>query len=169
MYEDKDNNRILMRDGTTVVSSFEYARRLHRETLGEHVKCLSDRDSELYEYINSESITYDESTEEPKPHKTTEFSKDEIESMIKEYPRYIDSDDFNKRLKTELDFFTKYDKLDFIADLMALIIRFKEDGIIWGVGRGSSCSSLIMYIIEVNDINPLEYNIPFSEMSKEEE
>lgn len=167
MYEDSDRNRILMKDGTSVVSSFEYARRLHHNTLGDHIRCVDDRDSKLYEYINGESIIYDESGIDPVPPEPEFIDREELEELIKSYPRYKDTVEFNERLKTELDFFSKYDKLPFIANLMELIIHFKEDGVVWGVGRGSSCASLLMYVIEVNDISPLEYDIPFSEMSKE--
>ena len=37
----------------------------------------------------------------------------------------------------------------------------KKEGILLGAGRGSACGSLISYLLELNYINPLDYDLLF--------
>lgn len=71
------------------------------------------------------------------------------------------------RLETELDFFSRQDGgMRLLCEIETLIERFKADGVVWG-GRGSSCASYVLFLLEVHDINPIKYDIPFYEFSKE--
>ena len=54
-----------------------------------------------------------------------------------------------------------------IENNQALIDKFRNDGIVWGVGRGSSCASYVLFLLFVNDVDPVRFGINFSEMSKE--
>jgi DNA polymerase III alpha subunit len=54
----------------------------------------------------------------------------------------------------------------FVRCLLYVTHRFKEDGVLWGVGRGSSCASLIMYLLGINKVDPVKYNIPAEEFFK---
>ena len=168
MYEDIQRNRILLRDGTSLVSSFEYAKRLYDDKAEDRIRAVDDFHSRTYNFINNVDIIFrDDNFVEPSPQERDQVDKNELLEIIKDFPRYEES--FEDRLKTEVDFFDRTGRLNFIVDLIVLIDQFKNENVIWGVGRGSSCASITMYIIEVNDVNPLEYDIPFSEMSKEEE
>ena len=167
MYIDSKNDRVLLRDGRSVVSSLKYTKMLIN---GEDVRgiCVQeDRDSLLYDYINGTNLSCIPEEVNPTPPERPVYDKGEILSLLKEFPRYEDTEKVNNRLELELDFFDRTGNIEFILKLIDLIERFKEDGVVWGVGRGSSCASYIMYLIEVNDINPLVFDIPFNEMSKE--
>jgi DNA polymerase III alpha subunit len=40
---------------------------------------------------------------------------------------------------------------------------FNKNNIVYGVGRGSSCACYILYLLGLNLVNPLKYNIPVEE------
>lgn len=44
-----------------------------------------------------------------------------------------------------------------------LVNVLKSKNILWGVGRGSSCASLILYLLDVHMVDPIEFNIPLEE------
>ena len=44
-----------------------------------------------------------------------------------------------------------------------LVQTMRENKIVWGVGRGSSVSSFVLYKIGINRINPIYYSLDFSE------
>ena len=47
--------------------------------------------------------------------------------------------------------------------MMYLVDSFRKYGILWGVGRGSSVASYILYLIGINRINPLKYDLNIEE------
>lgn len=73
------------------------------------------------------------------------------------------TEDETKRVNEEFKIFEKYELLDVLRYLVYLIETFKENNILWGVGRGSSVSSYILYLIGVHKINSLKYNLSFDE------
>ena len=82
-----------------------------------------------------------------------------------ETPRDVHFD----RVKMELEWFEKTENLKFLTLMIKLIDQFKEENIVWGIGRGSSVASYVLYLLEVHDVNPIKYNISFNEFSKEDE
>ena len=59
-----------------------------------------------------------------------------------------------------------YERLGFIEVLAALIYIINtliENNVVWGVGRGSSVSSYILYLIGVHDIDSFKYGLDISE------
>ena len=47
--------------------------------------------------------------------------------------------------------------------LIYITDTFKQTGQVWGVGRGSSCASLILFLIGLHQVDPVKYNIPLNE------
>ena len=169
MYKDDDLERVLLRSGKSIVSPKQFTELLINGVDVTGVVVIESRDSLLYDYINGTNITSTAEDIFPEPPERVQFDVDEVLSFMTSLPRFVDSVENRKRLKTELAFFNASGNMEFVFKLVELIERFKEDGVLWGVGRGSSCASYVMYLIEVNDVNPMEYGIPFSEMSKQEE
>ena len=67
------------------------------------------------------------------------------------------------RINYELDIFKKRGLLVFLRISKYLVDIFKYKDIVYGVGRGSSVASFILYKIGIHRINSLEYDIDFSE------
>jgi hypothetical protein len=60
-------------------------------------------------------------------------------------------------LYQERDLFPLLKQLKFVVDI------WREKGIVWGVGRGSSVASYILYLIGVHRINSIYYDLDIEE------
>jgi DNA polymerase III alpha subunit len=47
--------------------------------------------------------------------------------------------------------------------LIYVVDTFKKNGTVWGVGRGSSCASLVLFLMGLHKVDPILYNIPMQE------
>jgi DNA polymerase III alpha subunit len=50
--------------------------------------------------------------------------------------------------------------------LIYLVDQWRSQGLVWGVGRGSSVSCFVLYVIGVNRINPLDWDLDHTEFFK---
>jgi DNA polymerase III alpha subunit len=50
--------------------------------------------------------------------------------------------------------------------LKYLVDTLRENKILWGVGRGSSVASYVLYLIGVHKIDSLKYNLDIAEFLK---
>lgn len=64
-----------------------------------------------------------------------------------------------KRIAHELELFNKYNLYDVLRLMVYIIDTFKTHNIVWGVGRGSSVSSYVLYLLEVHDIDSVEHDL----------
>lgn len=55
----------------------------------------------------------------------------------------------------------KIDKL--FKTLIYIVDVLTKEGKVWGVGRGSSCASLVLHLIGIHEVDPIKYNIPLTE------
>lgn len=72
------------------------------------------------------------------------------------------------RIKLEYELYVKYQMVDVLKSMIYLVDIFKKNGVVWGVGRGSSTASFMLYIIGIHKINSLKYNLPIDEFFKGE-
>ena len=85
---------------------------------------------------------------------------------LSDYWTEIDPKDrlaYSDRLKKELEEITKRDMEMLVKTMIYVIDMFKKSGTVWGVGRGSSCASLVLFLIGVHKVDPIKYRIPLSE------
>ena len=172
MLEDKNHKRILLVDGTSLVGVDTYVKELLKN--GDEpswAKVVECEDSRLYDFFYDKKISFDEDSYEdrlsPAKHVTTEEDVNSLMSIIENSDRYDSSDSQNKRLTKELDFFGRTGNIPFLLSVYDLVEYFRENDIVWGVGRGSACASLILFLLGVHDVDPLKYSIKFSELSKD--
>lgn len=51
-----------------------------------------------------------------------------------------------------------------LLQLMAYLVDYmREQGLVWGVGRGSSVASYCLYLLGVHKVNSLKYDLPIEE------
>lgn len=83
-------------------------------------------------------------------------------------PRTSQADDFarTERIARELREYTTRGLLDVLKVLIYTIDMFKQHNVVWGVGRGSSCASYILFLLEVHSVDPIKYDIPLEEFFK---
>ena len=68
-----------------------------------------------------------------------------------------------ERVYAELEEFRQRDMLPMLNFLVYMITELKSNNIMWGVGRGSSVSSYILYLIGVHKIDSIKYNLDYKE------
>lgn len=68
-----------------------------------------------------------------------------------------------KRVLKELKLYKRYGLMDVLRMLIYMINKMKSANIVWGIGRGSSVSSYVLYLIEVHDIDSVKYELDISE------
>jgi DNA-directed DNA polymerase III PolC len=79
----------------------------------------------------------------------------------------IDEQAVKDRLRSEFDVFEKTGTHDYFLLLWDINRWCDEQGILRGVGRGSSGGSLTMFCLGITDINPIEYGLSFARFLSE--
>lgn len=64
-----------------------------------------------------------------------------------------------QRIEEEWSLYEKNSLIPMLYHLLFLIDNWRSQNVVWGVGRGSSVGSFILYLIGLNRINPLEYDL----------
>jgi DNA polymerase III alpha subunit len=47
--------------------------------------------------------------------------------------------------------------------IVYIIDKLRKSDTLWGVGRGSSCASLVLFLLGLHAVDPIKYNIPMEE------
>ena len=68
-----------------------------------------------------------------------------------------------QRVGAELLSFQEHDLFDLLRYLKYLVDTMRENNIIWGVGRGSSVASYVLYLLGVHRIDSMFYNLDHRE------
>jgi hypothetical protein len=68
-----------------------------------------------------------------------------------------------QRCGAELLLYQERDLFDLLRYLKYLVDTMKDHNIIWGVGRGSSVASYVLYLLGVHRINSMYYNLDIAE------
>ncbi len=68
-----------------------------------------------------------------------------------------------ERISLEFRRFEQHGLLDVLRTLMFIINTLEEAGVPWGVGRGSSVASYILFLLGVHDVDSIEYELDFDE------
>lgn len=71
--------------------------------------------------------------------------------------------EYHDRLDREMEEIRKREFEPIVRHLMFMVDDFKKRKVVWGVGRGSSCASLVMFLIGLNLVDPIEHDIPMDE------
>jgi len=77
------------------------------------------------------------------------------------------TDEEKKRVDTELELYVKYDLLNVLRFLRYLIDTMRDNKIVWGVGRGSSVSSYVLYLLGVHKVNSINYGLDITDFLKD--
>jgi DNA polymerase-3 subunit alpha len=71
-----------------------------------------------------------------------------------------------QRAGHELLEYAERNLLDMLCYLKYLVDTMRENNVVWGVGRGSSVASFVLYKIGVHRINSLYYDLDFHEFMR---
>lgn len=96
----------------------------------------------------------------PEGYRSTSFDiVDHVFSLCK-------TDDENKRVEEELTLFAQYNLIELLCYLKYLVDTMRSNNIIWGVGRGSSVASYVLYLLGVHKVDSMKYGLDIREFLK---
>ena len=70
------------------------------------------------------------------------------------------------RVDLELELFIQHGMFDLLFYLKYLVDTMRENNIVWGVGRGSSVASYVLFLIGVHKIDSIKYDLDIKEFLK---
>lgn len=78
-----------------------------------------------------------------------------------------ETDEQKDRVTKELELFIQHGMFDLLFYLKYLVDTMRANNVVWGVGRGSSVASFVLYLIGVHKIDSIKYNLDIHEFLKE--
>lgn len=113
---------------------------------------LDDYDIELEEY---------DSTLQTDWFMPDEYKTLDIEAWIwQQTPPW---DPQHTRVQEELEAYKARNMLDLLRWLKFFVDTCSKEGVVWGIGRGSSVASYVLYLIGVHSIDSIKYNLDWQE------
>jgi DNA polymerase III alpha subunit len=67
------------------------------------------------------------------------------------------------RVTEELEQFVAHNMYDLLLYLKYMVDTMTENNVVWGVGRGSSVASYILFLMDVHSIDSMKYNLDWRE------
>lgn len=71
-----------------------------------------------------------------------------------------------QRVGEELLLFQERDLFNLLRYLKYFVDTMRKNNVVWGLGRGSSVASYVLYLLGVHKINSLYYDLPIEEFLK---
>ena len=68
-----------------------------------------------------------------------------------------------QRVETELRAFEERDMYNLLRYMVYLVDYMRDNNILWGVGRGSSTASYVLYLIGIHKINSIQFGLDWRE------
>ena len=128
------------------------------------VKVLYSDFSQLREYklIDANLEQFDQRNQSAW-HMPPEYFKLDIAQWILDQCK---TDSELQRVAEELLLFQERDLFDLLRWLKYFVDTMRANQVVWGVGRGSSVASYVLYLIGVHRINSMYYDLDISEFLK---
>ena len=76
--------------------------------------------------------------------------------------------EIRERVIEELRLFAKHDMIPVLKTMKYVVDTLRANNIVWGVGRGSSVASYVLFMIGVHKIDSVKYKLPINEFFKGE-
>jgi DNA polymerase III alpha subunit len=76
------------------------------------------------------------------------------------------TDEQKDRVNEELELFIQHGMLDLLFYLKYLVDTMRSNNIVWGVGRGSSVASYVLYLLGVHKVDSIKYGLDIREFLK---
>ena len=86
--------------------------------------------------------------------------------LIQEIYRMCKTDEQKDRVSLELELFIQHGMMDLLFYLKYLVDTMRENNIVWGVGRGSSVASYVLYLLGIHKIDSIKYQLDIKEFLK---
>lgn len=90
------------------------------------------------------------------------YMHDQVEAFLAKNPK-ASRMDYEFRTNAELDEVERRDMGMMMKTIIFVVDTLKKNNQVWGVGRGSSCASLILFLIGLHKVDPVKFAIPMAE------
>ena len=77
--------------------------------------------------------------------------------------RKLSADEYVERMIQEQDEYRSRNMIEILKYLVYMMDVCKQNNIVTGIGRGSSVSSLVLYLIGTHHIDPIKYSLSYKE------
>ncbi len=137
----------------------------HGPDILEHCLCSDD----LTQYINR---VYNEHLDYPIPPKEITSKRwfipdDYCPDLIEMLYGMCETEEQKDRVEQELTLFIKHEMIDVLYVMKYIVDTLRKNNVVWGVGRGSSVASYVLFLIGVHKIDSIKYKLPIEEFFKE--
>jgi DNA polymerase III alpha subunit len=131
--------------------------------------CVADPESvsKYLERLDSERLDY--------PKTPVEINSNQWFIPEEYYPNLVEylygcceTQEQTDRVSQELELFVKNNMYDVLHVMKYLVDTLRQNNVVWGVGRGSSVASYVLYLIGVHKVDSIKYNLPIEEFFKGE-
>jgi DNA polymerase III alpha subunit len=73
------------------------------------------------------------------------------------------TDEEKTRVDMEMELYKKFNLHVVLKYLVYLVDQMRQHNIVWGVGRGSSVSSYVLFLIGIHKVDSIKYNLDINE------
>ena len=77
-----------------------------------------------------------------------------------------DNAEASQRVEMELALYIERGLIPILQVLVYVVDTLRKNNLVWGVGRGSSVASYVLYLIGIHKIDSLKYNLDIREFLK---
>lgn len=183
LYKTELNDRILWADGT---SSYSPAKLIEKIVSGQlkgqaYVTEITTHVEQYNKLVDKEEQIDTKKDLKLEPIKTTiplEYADVSVRKFVDQ--KFLNDVDANPdwsqkeieqryiRVKRELDLYYTLGLLDVLRTIIYIINMLTSKNIVWGVGRGSSASSYVLYLIGAHDVDSFKYELDINDFLSQE-
>lgn len=122
---------------------------------------------EALHLAQDEQVKLDFSWQLPEPHLSMDLQATVVARAVNklielDYPRELHEKAI-QRIQDELDEIERRGMVEFVKTIIYILDVFRKEGVVWGVGRGSSCASYVLFILGLHLVDCVKYNVPHTE------
>ncbi len=170
-------DRTLYYDGDSVVSPDRIIELIDKGLNDLFVTELTDEITQFNRLSSKKILTKDEvrplsfEWNIPEPYKSLDVAEYVTDRLKDQHDELHDAQYYTRVLRVK-DEFELYEELDLIPVLRMIIYvinTLHKNNIVWGVGRGSSVSSYVLYLIGVHDVDSVKYDLDITDFLRRPE
>lgn len=139
-----------------LTSDITVERTYETELFQEHLKKISTINVDFYQADTDIRNEFEWNTPEP-------FKNMDVEAYVFGLCKTREEDE---RVALELSMFSERNLYPLIRHIIFLVDHFRKNDIFWGVGRGSSVSSYVLFLIGIHKIDSIKYGLSIEDFLK---
>ena len=138
----------------------------HDSELNELLKAYEDKDFNRYINVNHGEEAVFHRLRQRIWNMPEKYQDLDIQEYLINRMSVCSNPEYAVRLSHELALFEQYNLLDLLRYMKYMVDTFRSKNIVWGLGRGSSVSSYVLYLIGVHKIDSIYYDLDIEEFLK---